>query len=111
MVAAEQTGLTIRSRSSAVNHSHSSNVSSEFKILLPEIGAGPHPIRVVQWLVDSGSEVMAGDRILEVAATGVVFSVSAPCNGVLTAQWARTDAIVTPGDRLGVIETDQLDEF
>lgn len=73
-------------------------------IELPEIGAGSHPIRVVQWLVDRGAEVLAGDRILEVAATGVLFVVNAPCGGILRLQQAAIDQIVSPGAILGVIE-------
>ncbi len=75
------------------------------EILLPELGAGPHPIRVVQWLVDRDAELMEGDRILEVAATGVLFVVSAPWSGVLRSQRVSVDAIVSAGDLLGVIET------
>jgi pyruvate/2-oxoglutarate dehydrogenase complex dihydrolipoamide acyltransferase (E2) component len=79
-------------------------MSHRHDILLPDIGAGPHTIRVVQWLVDRGSDVLAGDRILEVAATGVLFVVSAPETGVLTSQLVGVDAVVQSGDRLGVIE-------
>jgi pyruvate/2-oxoglutarate dehydrogenase complex dihydrolipoamide acyltransferase (E2) component len=79
------------------------------EIVLPELGAGPHPIRVVQWLVDPNSEVLAGERLLEVAATGVLFVVSAPANGVLRSQAVAFDAIVSPGMVLGLIEADEED--
>ena len=74
-------------------------------IELPDIGAGEHPIRLVQWLVDRDSEVLAGDRILEVSATGVLFVVGAPASGVLRLQRVIVDQIVTPGELLGVIES------
>ena len=81
-------------------------MSSEFEIVLPEIGAGRHPIRVVQWLVDRDSEVAAGDRLLEVVASGVLFVVPAPCSGVLKLPAVGIDAIVATGVRLGVIVPD-----
>jgi pyruvate/2-oxoglutarate dehydrogenase complex dihydrolipoamide acyltransferase (E2) component len=79
------------------------------KIVLPELGAGAHPIRVVQWLVDQNSEVLAGERLVEVAATGVLFVVSAPATGVLRSQAVGIDAIVSPGMTLGTIESDDSD--
>jgi pyruvate/2-oxoglutarate dehydrogenase complex dihydrolipoamide acyltransferase (E2) component len=79
------------------------------EIILPEIGAGPHPIRLVQWLVDQQSEVLAGERLVEVAATGVLFVVSAPATGVLRSQAVGIDAIVRPGMILGTIEADDED--
>ena len=75
-------------------------------IILPEIGAGPHPIRLVQWLVDPHSEVLAGERLVEVAATGVLFVVSAPATGVLRSQAVGVDAVVAPGTILGTIESE-----
>jgi pyruvate/2-oxoglutarate dehydrogenase complex dihydrolipoamide acyltransferase (E2) component len=77
------------------------------EIVLPEFGAGPHPIRVVQWLVDQRSEVISGERLVEVAATGVLFVVNAPANGVLRSQAVGVDAIVTPGTVLGTIEAEE----
>ncbi len=63
----------------------------------------------MQWLVDRDSEVVAGDRILEVSATGVLYSVSAPWSGVLIRLTARMDATVKTGDVLGslLVEPDE----
>ncbi|OAI53965.1 hypothetical protein AYO47_03820 [Planctomyces sp. SCGC AG-212-M04] len=79
------------------------------EIVLPEIGAGPHPIRVVQWLVDLNSEVLAGERLLEVAATGVLFVVSAPASGILRSQLVSADIEVDPGKVLGTIEAEDCE--
>jgi len=76
------------------------------EIVLPEIGAGSHPIRVVQWLVDPRTEVLFGERLVEVAATGVLFVVSAPASGVLRSQAVGVDAIIGPGTVMGTIEAD-----
>jgi pyruvate/2-oxoglutarate dehydrogenase complex dihydrolipoamide acyltransferase (E2) component len=81
------------------------------EIILPELGAGPHAIRVVQWLVDVRSEVLAGERLLEVAATGVLFVVSAPASGILRSQAFGVDAVVTPGAVLGMIEAEEDDDL
>jgi pyruvate/2-oxoglutarate dehydrogenase complex dihydrolipoamide acyltransferase (E2) component len=77
------------------------------EIVLPAIGADSHPIRVVQWLVDVDSEVLVGERVVEVAATGVLFIVSAPVTGVVRSQIVGVDAVVAPGMVLGVIEADE----
>jgi pyruvate/2-oxoglutarate dehydrogenase complex dihydrolipoamide acyltransferase (E2) component len=79
-------------------------VSDWTPIEMPDIGAGPHDVRVVQWLVDRGSEVLAGDRLLEVAVPGILFTVSAPCAGWLVELAVKMDDVVRPGDRLGAIE-------
>ncbi len=84
-------------------------MTSMREIRLPDVGAGEHPIRVVQWLVDRGCEVTAGDRLLEVSATGVLFVVSAPDSGVLRSHLVASDALVAPGDILGEIEVDHSD--
>ncbi|QDT53095.1 branched-chain alpha-keto acid dehydrogenase subunit E2 [Caulifigura coniformis] len=82
-------------------------MSPDREILLPELGAGPHPIRVVQWLVDRDSEILAGDRILEVVATSVLFVVNSPWSGILRAQRVSVDEVVNPGDIVAVIETSE----
>jgi pyruvate/2-oxoglutarate dehydrogenase complex dihydrolipoamide acyltransferase (E2) component len=89
--------------------SYTDGVPALCEIVLPEIGAGPHPIRVVQWLVDLHSEVLSGERLVEVAATGVLFVVSAPASGILRSQAVGADAIITPGMVLGTIEADDDD--
>lgn len=72
-------------------------------ILLPDIGSEDQPVRVVQWLVDAGAEVVAGDRLLEVVCSGVVFHVSAPATGVLIEQTFDARATVEVGETLGVV--------
>jgi len=79
-------------------------MSPDREILLPDLGSGPHSIRVVQWLVDRDSEILAGDRILEVVATSVLFVVNSPWSGVLRSQRVSVDDVVNPGDVLGGIE-------
>lgn len=70
-------------------------------ITAPEMGAGPHPISVVLWLVDAGSPVAAADRLLEVLAAGVLFHVAAPCSGTLVQQTVSGGEVVQPGQPLG----------
>jgi pyruvate/2-oxoglutarate dehydrogenase complex dihydrolipoamide acyltransferase (E2) component len=76
-------------------------------ILMPEIGAEGHPIRVVQWLADLGSEVLAGDRVLEVLTVGVLFSVSSGHTGVLFSRDVAPGSEVQTGDRLGSISVSE----
>lgn len=72
-------------------------------IVVPDIGAGEDPIRFVQWLVDDGDTVLAGDRVAEVIAAAVLFHVSSPAEGTLLRGDVQTGAILRVGTTLGVI--------
>lgn len=52
-------------------------------IILPDLGAGDQPIRLAQWLVESGDTVVQGDRVAEVLVGGVLFHVASPADGVV----------------------------
>lgn len=61
-------------------------------------------MRVVQWLADRGSEVLAGDRLVEIATGGVLFSVHSPWTGRLVRIELNHDAPVTVGSLLATID-------
>ena len=75
-------------------------------ILLPDLGAADEQVRVSAWLADPGESVQAGERIVEVLISGVTFDVSAPATGRLASVEAPLSAVVSPGDVLGWIETE-----
>jgi 2-oxoglutarate dehydrogenase E2 component (dihydrolipoamide succinyltransferase) len=72
--------------------------------VVPDLKAGSAPIRVVQWLVDPGTHVLAGDRVVEVVASGVVFHVEAPAEGVLAEIERAGRAEVGVGEVVGWVE-------
>lgn len=72
---------------------------------MPDLDLGAEPVVVSLWLVDVGSVVSRGDRLLEVAADGVTIDIPSPATGTLQATAVYEDDRVTPGLRLGTIET------
>ena len=79
-------------------------------VVVPDLQAGGAPIRVVQWLVDAGTQVYSGDRVVELVANGIVFHVEAPAEGVLSEIERGGRAEVGVGQVLGWVEvTDAAD--
>lgn len=65
-------------------------------LVLPDLGLGDRPIVISCWLVDAGSQVTEGDRLVEVLADGVTVDLPAPASGVLV------DIAVAEDDRIEV---------
>ncbi len=76
-------------------------------IILPNLGAGDQEIRLVQWLVESGDNVIEGDRVAEVLVGGILFHVSSPADGVLSRTIDTEDALLAPSATLGFVETQE----
>ena len=77
--------------------------TESFPLRVPELGADQ--IEVVQWLVEVGSPVNEGDRVVELLASGVLFHLSADQSGVLSRQDRSRGEIVQTGEILGWIES------
>jgi pyruvate/2-oxoglutarate dehydrogenase complex dihydrolipoamide acyltransferase (E2) component len=73
---------------------------------MPHIGAGSQPMRVAQWLADPGTEIVEGDRLVEILTGGVLFSVSSPWSGRLIRIEEATDSLVETGTILASIDVD-----
>jgi pyruvate/2-oxoglutarate dehydrogenase complex dihydrolipoamide acyltransferase (E2) component len=73
-------------------------------IVLPDLGAAPVLLSV--WLADTGDEVWAGDRLVEVRVNGATFDVSAPATGRLAEKLALPDDPLSPGQVLGLVEVE-----
>jgi pyruvate/2-oxoglutarate dehydrogenase complex dihydrolipoamide acyltransferase (E2) component len=73
---------------------------------MPDIGAGSQPMRVAQWLAEPGSQVIEGDRVVEILTGGVLFSVSSPWTGFLDRIDTASQMAVEVGQSLGVINVD-----
>jgi pyruvate/2-oxoglutarate dehydrogenase complex dihydrolipoamide acyltransferase (E2) component len=71
---------------------------------VPDFGrlcSGP---RVVQWLMEPGSPVSPGDRVVELLADGVLFHVSCDVSGVIVRIDRPRGSDVTPGETLAWVE-------
>lgn len=71
-------------------------------VLPPDDGA-----TLQQWLVSTGDEVYAGERLAEIVLPGILVSVAAPCSGRLIEIVAGPTATVRPGQVLGRIEPER----
>lgn len=72
------------------------------EVVLPDLGV-PDPVLSV-WFVDIGTQVYAGDRLVEVLAGAATFDVPAPATGRLVEKLARTDDRLKPGQVLGIVD-------
>jgi pyruvate/2-oxoglutarate dehydrogenase complex dihydrolipoamide acyltransferase (E2) component len=78
-------------------------------IVLPDLGAAP--VRLTVWFSKPGDVVIEGDRVVEVAVAGATFDVSAPATGKLLEHSAWPRDLLTPGQVLGVMESETESEF
>ncbi len=75
-----------------------------YELKLPDLGL--QNVTVSLWLVQPGSDVTEGDRILEVMAEGVTVDLPAPATGVLAEQLVAEDDAVEIDQVLGVVVDD-----
>ena len=73
------------------------------ELRLPELGI-TGPVRLSVWLVEDGSEVTEGDRLVEVLAGSATVDLPAPASGLLRQTVTGEDEVVVTGQVLGVIE-------
>lgn len=83
--------------------------SQRHVVVLPELGLGPRLLVVSLWLVEMGSEVTAGDRLLEILAGEATVDLSAPVSGVFVEALVDDEQPVTVGQPVAVIETAEDD--
>jgi pyruvate/2-oxoglutarate dehydrogenase complex dihydrolipoamide acyltransferase (E2) component len=74
-------------------------------VVLPDLGA--EPVRLSLWLAHVGEQVYEGDRLVEVLAHGATFDVAAPATGRLAECFAWQYDVLSPGQVLGNVETDE----
>ena len=74
-------------------------------IVLPELGAAP--VRLSLWFAAPGDLVFEGDRLVEVVVSGATFDVSAPATGRLIERHAWPRDPLTPGQVLGVMDSEE----
>jgi pyruvate/2-oxoglutarate dehydrogenase complex dihydrolipoamide acyltransferase (E2) component len=76
-------------------------------IVLPELGAVP--VVLTAWFADTGDEVYAGDRLVEVCIGGATFDISCPATGQLIEKLALPEDRIQPGQALGIVEGGEED--
>ena len=79
-------------------------------VVLPELGLGSRSLVVSLWLVEPGSEVTAGDRLLEILAGEATVDLSAPVSGVFVEALVDDEQSVRVGQPVAVIETADDDD-
>jgi len=72
---------------------------------MPDLDLPNQQIVASCWLAPLNSNVVEGDRLLELLAGEVTVDLSAPATGRLVERLAVEGSIVEPGQALGVIET------
>jgi pyruvate/2-oxoglutarate dehydrogenase complex dihydrolipoamide acyltransferase (E2) component len=72
---------------------------------MPDLGLDQTPIVASLWLVERGSEVTEGDRVLEVLAGEVTVDLSAPASGILSEKLVDDDEPIVTAQPLAVIES------
>lgn len=78
-------------------------------VVLPELGLGSRLLVVSLWLVEPGSEVTAGDRLLEILAGEATVDLSAPVSGVFVEALVDDEQPVIVGQPVAVIEAAEDD--
>ena len=81
-----------------------SQVPNLIYLTLPDLDLGLIPVRVSLWLVETGSEVSEGDRLLEVMAGEVTVDLPSPASGLLVETLVIEDDELHAGQELAVIE-------
>ena len=76
-------------------------------LILPELGMGDAPIVASLWLVDVGTKVSKGDRLLEVLAGVATVDLPSPISGVLVETLVAEDDPLAVGQILGVIAAEE----
>jgi 2-oxoglutarate dehydrogenase E2 component (dihydrolipoamide succinyltransferase) len=77
-------------------------------VLLPDVGVEDRTKLCVScWFVETGDEVLEGDRLVEILAGAVTFDVPAPAAGRLAEICAFEEDPVRAGDILAYLETDE----
>ena len=78
--------------------------NSRHELVLPDLGLEGDAAVVSLWLVEPGSEVVEGERIVEILAGTATVDLSAPASGVLAETLVSEDEPVRTGQVLAVIQ-------
>jgi len=77
---------------------------SRHNLVLPDLGLSGTTVTASVWLVEVGSEVSQGDRLLEILAGSVTVDLPSPVSGVLIAQHVMEEDELMAGQVLATID-------
>ncbi len=75
----------------------SHNPVTTVPIVVPDLGLGETPVFLSLWLVPQGSNVLEGDRVVELATNPATVDLLAPVAGECVHQFVDEDTVVFPG--------------
>ena len=81
----------------------------QHRLVMPDLDMPNVTVVASGWLVEPGSEVVEGDRLLEVLAGAVTIDLPAPASGVLAEQLVSEDDELHVGQVLAIV-TSAADE-
>ena len=73
------------------------NQATVVPIIVPDLGLGETPVILSLWLVPQGSNVLEGDRVVELATNPATVDLLAPVAGQCVRQFVDEDTVVFPG--------------
>ena len=73
------------------------NQATVVPIIVPDLGLGETPVILSLWLVPQGSNVLEGDRVVELATNPATVDLLAPVAGQCVRQFVDEDTLVFPG--------------
>ena len=79
------------------------NQATVVPIIVPDLGLGETPVILSLWLVPQGSNVLEGDRVVELATNPATVDLLAPVAGQCVRQFVDEDTIVFPGVHIAEI--------
>ena len=79
---------------------------SRTPLVLPDLGMPEVTILAGGWLVERGSQVAAGDRLLEIVAGCVTINLPSPASGIVAELLVEADDELTVGQVLALIDED-----
>jgi pyruvate/2-oxoglutarate dehydrogenase complex dihydrolipoamide acyltransferase (E2) component len=77
--------------------------TSLHSLVLPDLGLPNVTVVASAWLVEPGSSVVEGDRLLEVLAGSVTVDLPAPATGILSEQLVSEDDELHVGQVLAIV--------
>ena len=78
---------------------------SRHEITMPDLHLAETATSLSVWLVAVGTEVVAGDRIVEILAGDVIVDLPAPATGTLVETFVVEDDPVATGQVLGIVRS------
>ena len=77
-------------------------------VRIPDIETMGEPIKIGDWLIETGQDVQLGDYLVELMIPGIVYVLSADSEGVLGDIVRKREQVVAPGEVIAWMGTTEL---